>query len=86
MVDDKLPKLRLCANPLYINIFMQYKPVKYEKLQDVVDMAEQGDYLISSDDKWGIGRCPCTQMGGRIWAPNSRAGITFSESYMAMQK
>lgn len=58
VVDDKLPKLRLCVNPLYINMFMEYEPVKYEKLQDVVDMAEQGDYLISSDDKSGYWQMP----------------------------
>lgn len=33
VVDDK-PKLRLCVNPMHINSFMAYEPVKYEQLTD----------------------------------------------------
>ena len=37
---------------------MEYKPTKYEKLQDLVDMVEEGDFLISSDDKSGYWQMP----------------------------
>ena len=33
VVDDKLPKLRLCINPMYINLFLKYEPLKYDRLQ-----------------------------------------------------
>lgn len=57
MVDDK-PKLRLCLNPMYINSYMEYQPVKYENIQALMDMVEEGDYLISSDDKSGYWQMP----------------------------
>ncbi|KAL0023652.1 hypothetical protein WJX77_011067 [Trebouxia sp. C0004] len=49
VVTDKLKK-RLCSNPMYINAHMKYEPVRYEKLTDLADMIEQGDYLTMSDD------------------------------------
>ena len=58
VVDDKPEKLRLCLVPMYINSFMAYEPVKYEQLQDLVDMVEREDYLISSDDKSGFWQVP----------------------------
>ena len=57
VVDDK-PKLRLCLNPMYINSYMEYQPVKYENIQALMDMVEKGDYLISSDDKSGYWQMP----------------------------
>lgn len=58
VVDDKPEKLRLCLVPMYINSFMAYEPVKYEQLQDLVDMIEKEDYLIFSDDKSGFWQVP----------------------------
>ncbi|KAL0029142.1 hypothetical protein WJX77_010255 [Trebouxia sp. C0004] len=52
VVTDK-PKKRLCISPMYINAHMRYEPVRYEKLTDLSDMIEQGDYLTTSDDKSG---------------------------------
>ena len=46
-------KLRLCINPMYINTFIEHKPVKYEGAQDLVDLLEAGDYVSTSDDKSG---------------------------------
>ncbi len=57
VVDDK-PKLRLCLNPMYINSYMEYQPVKYENIQALMDMVEEGDYLISSKDKSGYWQMP----------------------------
>ncbi len=48
--DDKR---RLCINPMYINAFMKYRPVKYEQLQDVAGYLQQGDWMITTDDKSG---------------------------------
>ena len=42
VVDDK-PRLRLCINPMYINVFLPYERAKYERLQDVVEMVASGD-------------------------------------------
>ena len=53
VVDDKLPKLRLCINPMYVNLFMRYIPVHYEKLTDLVDLLAPEDYMFTSDDKSG---------------------------------
>ena len=53
VVDDKLPKLRLCINPMYINLFLRYEPLQYEKLLDLTHIIQQGDYMSTSDDKSG---------------------------------
>ena len=53
VVDEKFPKLRLCINPMYLNLFMRYKPVQYERLSEVADMAMEGDYAFTTDDKSG---------------------------------
>ena len=57
VVDDKLPKLRLCINPMYINLFFKYHPLQYERLADVVDIAQPGDYAFTTDDKSGYWQC-----------------------------
>ena len=46
-------KNRMCINPMYINRFMRRDPVRYEKLQDMSELVEIGDYLTTSDDKSG---------------------------------
>ncbi|KAL0018834.1 hypothetical protein WJX77_008499 [Trebouxia sp. C0004] len=43
VVDDKLPKLRLCINPMYVNFFMRYMPLHYEKQTDLVDLLAPED-------------------------------------------
>ena len=58
VVDEKFPKLRLCINPMYLNLFMRYKPVQYERLSEVADMAMEGDYAFTTDDKSGYWQCP----------------------------
>ena len=57
VVDDKAPKLRLCLNPMYINLFLRYQPVQYERLGDVMQLAEEGDYAFTTDDKSGYWQC-----------------------------
>ena len=51
-------KNRLCINPMYINVFMEYFPVKYEGVQDLVDIIQQGDFMSTSDDKSGYWQLP----------------------------
>ncbi|KAL0022738.1 hypothetical protein WJX77_009604 [Trebouxia sp. C0004] len=51
--DDKLPKLRLCINPMYINRFLKYEPLKYDRLQDLIDIIGPGDFMSTSDDNSG---------------------------------
>ena len=51
--DDKLPKLRLCINPMYINLFLKYEPLKYDRLQDLMDIIGLGDFMTTSNDKSG---------------------------------
>ena len=58
VVDEKFPKLRLCIIPMYLNLFMRYKPVQYERLSEVADMAMEGDYAFTTDDKSGYWQCP----------------------------
>jgi len=53
VVDDRAPKLRLCINPMYPNLFFKYWPVKYERLEDLVPLAEPGDFAFTTDDKSG---------------------------------
>jgi len=76
VVDDKAPKLRLCLNPMYINLFMRYKPVKYERVQDVAHLAEEGDFAFTTDDKSGYWQVPmhpamwkylAFMVGGRVY-------------------
>ena len=38
--------VRLCLVPVYINCFMAHAPVKYEQLQNLVDVVEKENYLI----------------------------------------
>ena len=56
VVEGKKP--RLCMNPSYINLFMQHLPVKYERLQDLVDLLHSEDYMSTSDDKSGFWQLP----------------------------
>ena len=76
VVDDKAPKLRLCLNPMYINLFMRYQPVQYERLGEMVQLAEEGDYAFTTDDKSGYWQCAmhpsmwkylAFEVGGRIY-------------------
>lgn len=71
--DDKR---RLCINPMYINAFMKYRPVKYEQLQDVAGYLQQGDWMITTDDKsgyWqlaihpGVWRFVAFEWQGELW-------------------
>lgn len=62
-VDDKLPKLGLCINPMYINLFLHYDRVRYERLQDMVEMVAPGHFMTTSDDKsnyWQMAMHPDT--------------------------
>ena len=58
VVDEKWPKLRLCLNPMYVNLFLQYSPLKYERLGDLPNLAEDGDFAFTTDDKSGYWQCP----------------------------
>ena len=58
VVDDKAPKLRLCINPMYVNLFTKYQPVQYERLSDIPHLATEGDYAFTTDDKSGYWQCP----------------------------
>lgn len=53
VVDDKPDKPRMCINPMYLNAFLEHQPLQYEKLQDLINLIGQGDYMTSSDDKSG---------------------------------
>jgi hypothetical protein len=57
VVDDKAPKLRLCLNPMYPNLFFRYQPVQYERLSEIPHLAEVGDFAFSTDDKSGYWQC-----------------------------
>lgn len=58
VVDDKLPKLRLCINPMYINLFLKYMPLKYERIGDVAHFVLPDDFLYTTDDKSGYWHVP----------------------------
>ncbi|GAX86439.1 hypothetical protein CEUSTIGMA_g13849.t1 [Chlamydomonas eustigma] len=58
VVDDKLPKLRLCINPMYCNLFWRYQRVQYERLSDASHLAGPGDFAFSTDDKSGYWQIP----------------------------
>lgn len=58
VVDDKPTKLRLCINPMYVNLFMRYIQVRYERLTDLVDMLGPDYYMSTSDDKSGYWQLP----------------------------
>jgi len=51
-------KNRLCINPMYINVFMEYFTVKYEGVRDLVDIIQLGDFMSTSDDKSGYWQLP----------------------------
>nr|AAM94957.1 reverse transcriptase [Volvox carteri f. nagariensis] len=52
-VVEKDGKLRLCINPMYINCFLRYRPVKYERLAEVPSYLLPEDWLYTTDDKSG---------------------------------
>eukprot|EP00798_Chlamydomonas_sp_ICE-L_P003514 gene3514-biopygen21247 len=58
VVEDKLPKLRLCINPSYPNLFWQYRKLQYERLGDLVHLAREGDWAFTTDDKSGYWHVP----------------------------
>ena len=76
VVDEKAPKLRLCLNPMYLNLFLRYQPLKYERLGDIPSLAEEGDFAFTTDDKSGYWQCPlhpamwkylCFQVGSKVY-------------------
>ena len=38
LMDDKLPKLRLCMNRVYVQFYMRYLPLQYENFNSLVDI------------------------------------------------
>lgn len=58
VVDDRAPKLRLCINPMYLNLFLKHSPLRYEHLGDLVHLADEGDLAFTTDDKSGYWQCP----------------------------
>jgi hypothetical protein len=58
VVDDHLPKLRLCANPMYPNLFMEYERFQYERLTDLPNLFAKDDYMYTTDDKSGYWHVP----------------------------
>ena len=51
--NGQVEKLRLCISPQYTNAFMAYDRVRYERLQDTMEMVEASDYMSTSDDNAG---------------------------------
>lgn len=58
VVDDKAPKLRLCTNPMFVNLFLRRQPLKYDRIRDVADFIHPDDYLYTTDDKSGYWHVP----------------------------
>lgn len=58
VADDPGRKKRFCINTMYPNLFMRYRPVKYEQLSDVVDYLSADDYMYTTDDKSGYWQLP----------------------------
>ncbi len=69
-------KNRLCINPMYINVFMEYFPVKYEGVRDLVDIIQRGDFMSTSDDKSGYWQLP---LHPDMW---QYMGIAWKDRYM----
>ena len=43
---------------MYVNLFMRYNPLQYEKLSDLIDMLGPANYMTTSDDKSGYWQLP----------------------------
>ncbi len=68
-VVEKEGKRRLCINPMYVNAFMKYRPLKYEMLQDVSGYLERGDWMVTTDDKsgyWQLAIHPDKDRGAKV--------------------
>ncbi len=52
-IVEKEGKLRRCINPMYINLFIRYKPVHYESLRDLTTLLHEDSYMFTLDDKSG---------------------------------
>ncbi|GIM01394.1 hypothetical protein Vretimale_6217 [Volvox reticuliferus] len=46
-------KLRLCMNPMYINLFIRYQPLRYERIIEMMHYVRPDDFLYATDDKSG---------------------------------
>lgn len=53
LVVEQREKLRLCTNAIYPNQCTEHFSLRYERLSDLPEMIEIGNYLTSSDDKHG---------------------------------
>ncbi|KXZ41089.1 hypothetical protein GPECTOR_821g50 [Gonium pectorale] len=53
LVVEKDGKLRVCINPVYLNLFMRYVRFKYEQASDL-----PGDLLFTTDGKKGYWQIP----------------------------
>lgn len=65
VVDDK-PKLQLCLNPMYINSFMEYQPVKYENIQAMMDMLQKEITSYHQTTSQATSRCRCIPACGSM--------------------
>ena len=45
--------LRMCVNPMYVNLFIRYRAFTYDRLVDLSAMADEGCYMFTTDDKSG---------------------------------
>lgn len=55
---DKFPKLRLCLNPMYPNLWWEYKRLRYDRLHELVPLSQPGDWAMTTDDKHGYWHVP----------------------------
>ena len=51
-------KVRPILDPLITNLYLKYKPVKYESLADVCNYAKRGDWATTTDEKSGYHHIP----------------------------
>jgi hypothetical protein len=58
VADNKAPKLRLIIDPAYVNLLLQYAPVRYEQLKDIASYAKPGDWATCTDEKSGYYHLP----------------------------
>jgi len=57
MVADDSRKLRLVIDPLLPNLMFRYEKLQYESLQDLADLAQEGDFGTCTDEKSGFHHC-----------------------------
>jgi hypothetical protein len=80
-VVDSAGKDRLIMNGMYLNLFLEALPFKYEKLRDILGFIKEGSFMASWDLKSGYFHLPIHRRIGNTSVSKSGERSSTSKCY-----